>query len=161
MKAIYSHKCDECGGYTFDYHEGSHKTGFNYRWVCDECGAQMDIEFSDSGRSISQVPTGERCERTKILVNIPDLGIAIISSGVTWGGDSNYYYEESTCPSNVLRSCEQVVFNGEEDPHGIFELIDEVMITGENKIDEQKAVELLTTKAIEITSKYKTELTMT
>ncbi len=33
-----------------------------------------------------------------------------------------HYYEEHTCPTNVLKDTEDLIFEGDADPHGLFEL---------------------------------------
>lgn len=39
-----------------------------------------------------------------------------------------YYYEEHTCPTNFC-GVEKVFFNGDDDPHGVFEFVDAVWMT--------------------------------
>jgi len=151
MQTIYSHECKECGHNTFDYYEDLHHCNTEYRWVCNNCGVQMKLKFSNDGKTLDQEPTGKRCERTKVLLKVPDIPLAFIVDGVTWGEGSKYFYEEHTCPSNVMRSCDEVIYKGDEDPHGMLELIEEILITGPSKRNEDEVCEELMTKAINIT----------
>lgn len=34
-----------------------------------------------------------------------------------------YFYNEHTCPTNFMRNVEKIVFEGDEDPHGVFEFV--------------------------------------
>jgi hypothetical protein len=34
-----------------------------------------------------------------------------------------YFYEEHTCPTNCLSSTEQIIFQNDADPHGLFKLV--------------------------------------
>ena len=144
MKTIFEHQCAACGEYSFKYHPDSHRGSTSFRWVCDECRAEMSLVFSDGGQSVEQTPTGRRCERTVALLamrNNPRF--MLIRKGLAWDGDlssKQFFYEEHTCPSNLLKS-EEIIADGEVDPHGIFELVEEVIITGPNARDEDEVIE--------------------
>ena len=119
----------------------------HYQWVCDNCGAQMNLEFSAGGTEVVQTPTGRRCERTLALLRVVGAPhVMLIHQGVAWDGDldsSDYYYNEHTCPTNITRT-EAVIANGDTDPHGIFELVVEHCITGPGARDrEEVMLELL------------------
>jgi hypothetical protein len=34
-----------------------------------------------------------------------------------------YYYNEHTCPTNFVSQIEQIIFEGDRDPHGVFEFV--------------------------------------
>lgn len=168
MKTIYIHECKECGDHSFDFHTDSHNCGQNYYWVCDNCGIQMIVCFSDNGMTVTQEPTGRRCERTKVLLKLNDTNIALVVNGCRWGDktdrwedktdnkDADYYtaayYEEQTCPINVVQRCENIVCDGDEDRHGIFSFIEQLDITGPNKCDEDEAHEMMLQRACQITT---------
>lgn len=150
MKRIYQHECASCGEHSFEYHEGSHKDT-EYIWVCDDCGVQMKLRFSDEGRQVEQTPTGRRCERTLALLRVRgNPTFMFIYQGCAWDGDmsgSEYFYQEHTCPTNLVR-CEEIIASGEEDPHGIFELVEEHLITGDNARPREEVLEHLKALAI-------------
>jgi hypothetical protein len=37
--------------------------------------------------------------------------------------NEKYFYNEHTCPTNWLRDIEQIEFEGDHDPHGVFEFV--------------------------------------
>ena len=41
--------------------------------------------------------------------------------------DKEYFYEEHTCPTNVL-PCEAIIENGDEDPHGVLTFVRSIPI---------------------------------
>jgi hypothetical protein len=152
MKRIYQHKCSACGEYSFAFHEGSN-TETTYQWVCDNCGIQMNLRFFDGGQQVEQTPTGKRCERTLALLRMRDNpGFMFILKGCAWDGDlsgNKYYYEDHTCPSNSMRACEEVIAGGDADPHGIFEIVEEHLVTGANARPREEVLEKLTASALE------------
>lgn len=150
MTRIFCHPCADCGEGTFDYHEGSH-TDIEYKWVCDTCGIQMALLFANGGQEAQQTPTGRRCERTLALLRMRgNPHFMFIYEGCAWEGDMSghkFHYEEHTCPTNLIQ-CEEIIANGEEDPHGIFEIIEEHLITGPNGKDREEVLQGLTESAM-------------
>lgn len=153
MKRIFSHKCSSCGEYVFEYNEVSH-TEMTYKWACNNCGIEMGLRFSDGGQQVEQTPTGKRCERTLALLRMRNNpAFMFIYNGVAWDGDlSNreYFYEEHTCPTNLMR-CVEIIAAGESDPHGIFEIVEEHLITGPNAEPREEVLEQLKASALEKT----------
>ena len=148
MKRIYSHPCAACGEYDFAFHDGEHSCK-NYQWVCDACGIQMNLAFSDGGSAVMQTPTGRRCERTLALFRVVGAPqIMFIYQGCSWDGalDHDYYYHEGTCPVNLLR-CEKIIAEGNPDPHGLFELVAEHLITGPRARPRNEVLDELTSMA--------------
>lgn len=154
IRTIYAHPCAACGKHAFKFHVGLHKCG-EYQWVCDTCGVQMKIDFSDDGKKACQAPTGGRYDRTLVLLRVKEApNLAVIIQGSWSPGDTgprSHYYEEGTCPSNLLR-CREVVFNGEADPHGLFEVVEEIVITGPEAVSEEEAKTRLVARAVRETT---------
>jgi len=149
MKTTYQHPCKACGELAFSFTDG-HIENKEYQWVCDHCGVQMSLTFGDAGRSVEQVPTGRRCDRTLALLCIEDYpAFKFIARGVRWDHDSDghsYFFEEHTCPVNLLH-CVEIFHKGESDPHGVFKLITEMRITGPGSDSEEAVTKLLTDMA--------------
>ena len=145
MRTVYKHECRACGELAFDFHEGLHSVETVYYWVCDHCGTQMEIAFADDGRTCEQRPTGRRCENTLALFEVRGFpAMRFVYQGFAWDGDLDheYFYNEHTCPTNILR-CEEIFIDGEIDPHGAFRLIREVLITGPDAMDRNEAEDML------------------
>lgn len=157
MITTYTHNCGVCGKPSFSYRDdGSkiHNCEQEYFWVCDNCGVQVEIKFHDEGRGINQKPTGRRCENTLALLTCVSSDLALIVDGCHWldlGGNNQYYFGEGTCPSNTFRACDEVIYKGEVDPHGIFQYHEEFIVTGPDAINEEDAKMRLIDKAISIT----------
>jgi hypothetical protein len=152
MKRIYNHKCAACGEDSFDYHEASH-VETTYQWVCNSCGIQMGLRFFDGGQQVEQTPTGKRCERTLALLQMRDNpSFMLIYEGCAWDGDmsGHEYFYEHTCPTNLMR-CVETIADGRADPHGVFEIVEEHLITGPSARPREKVIEELTALAVEKT----------
>lgn len=153
MKRIFSHACSQCREYTFNFHESSH-TDTLYQWVCDNCGVQMSLRFYNGGQQVEQTPTGKRCERTLALLQLREnKKFMFIYEGCAWDGDMSgheYFYHEHTCPTNLMK-CEKIIVDGELDPHGIFEIVEEHLITGPNAKARNEVLVRLVALAVEKT----------
>jgi hypothetical protein len=146
MHTIYEHNCIACGKPSFKFHSETHRAESNaYFWVCNECGAQVEIQFADDGKTSTQRTTGRRCDRTLALFEVVGFPrMRFLYQGVSWDGclDHDYFYHEHTCPTNLLR-CEEIFIDGKSDPHGAFRCIKEVLITGPSSIPRDEALEML------------------
>jgi hypothetical protein len=40
-----------------------------------------------------------------------------------YAAQSKYFYNEHTCPTNWTREIQQIIFEGNRDPHGVFEFV--------------------------------------
>ena len=145
MKRIFTHPCAACGGYAFAYHEGMHSCT-TYYWFCSACGVQMALRFFSGGQDVEQTPVGKRSERTLALFRLrcaPQF--MFIYEGRSLDSDlgNEYYYHEGTCPTNLMK-CEDIIVDGEVDPHGVFELVTERLTTGPKGRDRQLVLNELT-----------------
>ena len=148
---IYAHRCAECGEHTFRFHCGIHNDSQEYWWPCEKCGRQMKLVFSDGGRAVTQAPTPRRCDSTLVLFSVDGYpALKFIQDGIAWDGNlsgGRYYYEEHTCPSNIVK-CREVFHHADDDPHGVFRVIHEVLVSGPNGMDEDAAIDLLSSIAL-------------
>lgn len=83
-----------------------------------------------------------------------------IHQGCAWDGDlsgNKNYYEEHTCPTNLM-DCREIIAKGEVDPHGVFELVEEHLITGENGKDEEEIFQGLIERALELSKQFQNDL---
>lgn len=99
------------------------------RWYCHACGEKIAIRFKAGKVFVGKVPGAKLCNS---LVLLRHGDIALVVKGLKFqenlAGDSSYYYNEHTCPTNYMRDV-KVIINlrtGETDPHGIFKYVKEV-----------------------------------
>jgi hypothetical protein len=104
-------------------------------WSCKGCGSSWMIEvYSETDvRSRSYRPEEIDVPCFDLLVLPPqnkpvyfvarssDYNRKIDGSTKPYQGKA-YFYDEHTCPTNWLR-CEHIVFDGNHDPHGLFEYV--------------------------------------
>ncbi len=147
METRYAHDCNACRAEeVFVFHHRLHNTNVAYRWTCPECGVELDITFKGQGTQSFQTQTGRRCERTLDLLRYKlDPRLMIIAKGIRWDhstpADEKHHYEVRTCPSNFL-GCEEVIICGDDDPHGTFELVESIDLTGPNKVADREDAEM-------------------
>lgn len=125
-------------------------------WMCDECGyySQVTVLGTKAKPEYSIALTGERgypitvtlATRTEppviFKLHAWKYGHSSKDSPEEFVEHQRYYYEEHTCPTNCLSSTEKLIFNGDEDPHGLFEMkgIEVGHLAGEMQRDD--AIEL-------------------
>lgn len=121
----------------------------------------MRLRFFDRGQQVEQNPTGNRSERTLALLRIRNNPrFMFIHEGCALNGDMTshkYYYEEHTCPINLMR-CVEIIADGVSDPHGIFEIVEEHIITGPNAKPRSEILLKLQTIAEENTKHENTQV---
>lgn len=103
-------------------------------WCCDECHTQSQITRTDLNE-FETIPTGKK--ETPVTVTLRSVTTPPITVKLnTWKyahsqDDSpedyieheRYFYNEHTCPTNWTRQIEQIEFEGDRDPHGVFEFV--------------------------------------
>lgn len=106
-------------------------------WTCDICHKQSRISRVNA-KSFDVIPTG--CKETPVTVTLRSATIPSITVKLnTWKyahsqDDSpedyrmhqEYYYNLSTCPINWIDQIVQIEFDGDTDPHGVFQFVDVV-----------------------------------
>jgi len=167
VRTIYKHTSICCGQYEFSFtvavEKGDHhQCGHNYQWGCDKCGAVIDIVFTNEGKESQQTITGKRSERTLDLLRIKDFPqFLFIYRGCgsmdeddpTKLDDSVYWYEEGTCPTNLF-GVEEIIYQDDDDPHGVFEVVERHLITGPYGRDEETVLEELKEKALQLSNSF-------
>lgn len=122
--------CPECNGKvgTIDHLGVGARPG---PWWCDDCGAGYFMEIGAHGVSCRRVPDRRWVPvrvsmvlppQTKPITFIVDTH-AFDRDGEALGESCAYFYNEHTCPTNWLQQVEDVIFDGEGDPHGLFEWV--------------------------------------
>lgn len=120
--------CPHCGG---SKHEISHlKTGEDFGpWYCRErdCWYGFEGRVTPTGAVVTMLE--RRAIPTKVTLRTSE-PITLVVQGLRFenmpgmtGGDDHcaFFYEENTCPINVLQQVIRVVDeDGDADPHGIF-----------------------------------------
>lgn len=117
--------CPSCGELTKADHI---EAGREMTWWCgnEDCGKQYRWKELPDGR-IESEPTGVVVDRVAVLLEGPDKMLLIVNhgrhskDGVVTAPVSMYFFEEHTCPINLLRAAEIVVApDGDSDKHGLF-----------------------------------------
>lgn len=102
-------------------------------WSCDYCGNQLEI--TPNAASCEVVVCGPK--QTPVTITLRSKTVPPITLKLhAWkyahsANDSaeahehhqRYYYDEHTCPTNFMSQVEQIIFEGDEDPHGVFEFV--------------------------------------
>ncbi len=104
-------------------------------WYCQECGQGYRGKTKNRKVFIEQIDN-KKVKTLEILKLTPTKDdIYIIANGMRWvkenedkseeeiHSNSRYFYEEHTCPSNILRNCRSIIFSTDEDLHGAFEYL--------------------------------------
>jgi hypothetical protein len=118
--------------------EGSWRSGLDIgqptTWTCQECREQAHVVRINE-HDFQVVPTSKK--ETPITVTLRSVTVPPITVKVnTWKyahsqglpqeefvENERYFYNEHTCPTNWLRDIEQIEFEGDRDPHGVFEFV--------------------------------------
>lgn len=112
-------------------------------WHCDRCGKSYKGTLNGPD-DIQIEKTGGRCVEVYDLVVIEprDKPIYFVVSSWRWPntgsldpeGDGNkaYYYDSGTCPTNWIKQVESIIYDENDDPHGIATFV--------ATIDKDKAV---------------------
>lgn len=151
--------CPQCKNYQFavSHLEPSSQPG---TWMCEECGyySQVTVSGTKEKPEYSIALTGERgypitvtlATRTEppVIFKLHEwkYGHSAEDSPEEFVEHQRYFYESHTCPTNCLSSTEKLIFNGDEDPHGLFELkaIEVGHVASDEKSDD--AIELKAVK---------------
>lgn len=106
-------------------------------WLCNLCGASFSGSVLSPGDvSLRKVESDLALARSMILLkldakdgtvffvidrdrlfDVPDDSYEIIQSS------QRYFFEEHSCPTNWLRDCAAVIYNGDPDPHGFLKFV--------------------------------------
>lgn len=106
-------------------------------WACDECHDYYHIERMGP-EEFDLRPTGQK--ETPVTVTLrskttPPITLKLNTWKYAHSQDDSpedyrmqteYFYNEHTCPTNWTNEIEQIEFEGDTDPHGVFEFVDVV-----------------------------------
>jgi hypothetical protein len=110
------------------------KIGQPTTWTCSQCHTQTHIvrltetDFQTLAADRKDTPvtvTLRSVTEPPITVKVNAWKYAC-SQGLSqeeYESDERYFYNEHTCPTNWLRDIEQIEFEGDTDPHGVFEFV--------------------------------------
>jgi hypothetical protein len=104
------------------------------RWTCNECHLEFNIkriseyyfETGLTGRKETPITvTLQSITEPKITLKLNTWKYAHSQdmSEEDFRENSRYFYDEHTCPTNWVHEIEQIEFNGDTDPHGVFEFV--------------------------------------
>jgi hypothetical protein len=108
--------------------------GFKTKWTCQVCRTQSNIERLDEN-NFEVVPTGRKdTPITVTLQSITEPKITLKLNAWRCAHSQNesdedlrsseqYFYNEQTCPTNWVSQIVQMEFQGDTDPHGVFEFV--------------------------------------
>ena len=102
-------------------------------WYCDSCGKSFSGVRTADGADITLLPRWKRDTKVTLeYAHDPRLRLQVKGTRFSKGDGTEdkeadkhdeYYYEEHTCPTNFLHDCHEVSFDGDADPHGLFNWI--------------------------------------
>ena len=101
-------------------------------WYCEVCGHGWWLEFDGAG-GLELSAWKEKLIRRIVMLELPPqtkpITILLKEQHIRFNADDEedqdglrYYYDEHTCPTNWMR-VGAVVFDGREDPHGLFRFV--------------------------------------
>ena len=102
-------------------------------WSCDDCGKSYAGVRTETGADL------ELRDKFKLPITVTLRYIhdpKLILKIEAWEYDFNfketdseradhhrYHYDEGTCPTNYLHIVDKIIFDGDDDPHGLFEFV--------------------------------------
>lgn len=106
--------------------DDSKRTHFDGEWYCDRCGCSYKFTI-DGGKVFAEVnPAKWKKPALTLLKLVPKNTVYAVVEDAIYdyapdGGNKRYYYEEHTCPTNVLPNIEYLLDGDNTDPHGIWQ----------------------------------------
>ena len=108
-------------------------------WYCHGCGVGWAVVVDGEGE-VEIIDTGKRIRDVVITLRLPPQqrdvlfrvdGFEFYTPGdapgntIAWMPDDwhAYFYNEHTCPSNIMRAVQDVIVGEDTDPHGLFEYV--------------------------------------
>lgn len=103
-------------------------------WACPKCHNYFDVTRCGA-RMFELTSTGEvETPVTVTLKSVTEPPIFLTLNAWKYPCDQKvpkeqyvdhqrYFYDEHTCPTNFLSQVERISFNGDNDPHGVFEFV--------------------------------------
>jgi hypothetical protein len=108
--------------------------GFVTTWSCQECGNEATIRrISESDFEVT--PNGMKDTPVVVtLQSITEPKITVRLNTRKWSHSRNdtpeeyaehqrFFYNMHTCPTNWIKQVEEITFENDRDPHGVFEFV--------------------------------------
>lgn len=124
--------CPKCleGGWRADQLTIGQETA----WTCNHCHyesrikrvAEFDYRTDVTGRKETPVVvTLQSITEPKIVLKLNTWRYTHSQNDTQeeYASHQQYFYDEHTCPTNWTRDIVQVIFQGDRDPHGVFEFV--------------------------------------
>lgn len=116
--------CPHCGkdsGCKINHLFGEHGRSWG-PWYCGECGGRFMGTVGIDGQSaaIEKIEGGGKIE-TLVLLRVTDPCFVVVR-GMRFADhedNSEYFYNEHTCPTNWAPKIEAFIQDGDTDPHGV------------------------------------------
>jgi hypothetical protein len=124
--------CCMCSSFRVDHLPVSQT--ITYVWTCNECHQRVSIkrvsenDFEALAMGVKETPVTV----TLRSITTPPITLKLNtwkyahSQGLSqeeYESDKRYFYNEHTCPTNWIREVEEIEFEGDRDPHGVFEFV--------------------------------------
>lgn len=146
--------CPHCGDHskTLDHLKEGQTFG---PWYCDSCGRAYNGTYKGADTVLVKDPRESRKIDTLVLLEYPpsDKPLRFLIEGMRFVdkkdlsrhpeyGGPRYFYEEHSCPTNWLKHCTMVAFDGDTDPHGFLRYVRDIDRPDlpENCMDEDEAL---------------------
>ncbi len=116
-------------------------------WYCDNCGKGInvtrlendEVEIEFSGKNTHKIFVLLRMTNRASPAYFVVESIVFAAEGETPSIDMEhieYYHEQHSCPTNFVK-CEVIIDDGDEDPHGIFKVMDAAFVPPDWDFGEQ------------------------
>jgi len=123
--------CSQCvkGSFSIDHL----KIGQTVTWFCAKCGAELNL-MRVSETDVNIDATGRKKMPITVILRsqtVPPIEVKLNTWKYPFLYEDNedfidhqkYFYEEHTCPTNWTSEIVEITFDGDNDPHGLFEFI--------------------------------------
>lgn len=104
------------------------RPNFDGQWYCDHCGCSYKFRI-EGDQVFSEVNPMKWKKPALTLLRLKPRGTvyAVVDDSfydfAPDGGNKQFYYEESTCPTSVLSNIDYLIDGNNVDPHGIWEFL--------------------------------------
>jgi hypothetical protein len=105
-------------------------------WYCDDCGDSWNIEYTAESIDVTRSNRPRQVKRHVVLELSPQTSpirfrITRSCDPDLNAGNAEYLYESHSCPTNWLRDIDLVEFEGDQDPHGLIQFVNQFDATPE------------------------------
>jgi len=124
-----------CPGCTVGHFRADHLSiGFSTRWACDKCHKEFTLTRVSEHYFETELTGKTETPITVTLQSITEPKITLKLNTWKYAHSQNdtpdefysytqYFYDEHTCPTNWVGDIVQIEFQGDTDPHGVFQFV--------------------------------------